>query len=295
MGGNVFETVKQSITTREAAEHYGIEVKRNGMACCPFHDDRTPSMKLDRRFHCFGCGADGDVIDFAARLYNLSPKEAAEKLAQDFGLLYDSQAPPKKTYVRQKSEAQKFRESKQRCFRALADYAHLLRGWETGLAPLTPEDEPHPLFVEALHQKDYVEYLLDFLMEDGIEEQKTWIAEHLTKIMDLERRNKEMAEKPTNRERLREITEGIEQNIKELFESEKYMRYLSVMSRFHRYSVNNTMLIYMQKPDATLVAGYNKWKNQFERHVKKGERGITIIAPTPYKKKIEEQVRPARV
>ena len=146
-----------------------------------------------------------------------------------------------------------------------------------------------PLFVEALHQKDYVEYLLDFLMEDGIEEQKTWIAEHLTKIMDLERRNKEMAEKPTNRERLREITEGIEQNIKELFESEKYMRYLSVMSRFHRYSVNNTMLIYMQKPDATLVAGYNKWKNQFERHVKKGERGITIIAPTPYKKKIEEQ------
>ena len=67
------------------------------------------------------------------------------------------------------------------------------------------------------------------------------------------------------------------------------MRYLSVMSRFHRYSVNNTMLIYMQKPDATLVAGYNKWKNQFERHVKRGEHGITIIAPTPFKKKIEEQ------
>ena len=93
----------------------------------------------------------------------------------------------------------------------------------------------------------------------------------------------------TNRERLQEITAGIEQGIQELFESEKYMRYLSVMSRFHRYSVNNTMLIYMQKPDATLVAGYNKWKNQFERHVKRGEHGITIIAPTPFKKKIEEQ------
>ena len=98
-----------------------------------------------------------------------------------------------------------------------------------------------------------------------------------------------MADKPTNRERLQQITAGIEQGIKELFQSEKYMRYLSVMSRFHRYSVNNTMLIYMQKPDATLVAGYNKWKNQFERHVKKGEHGITIIAPTPFKKKIEEQ------
>ena len=100
-----------------------------------------------------------------------------------------------------------------------------------------------------------------------------------------------MADKPTNRERLQEITAGIEQGIKELFESEKYMRYLSVMSKFHRYSVNNTMLIYMQRPDATLVAGFNKWKNQFERHVKKGEHGITIIAPTPYKKKIEEMKR----
>ena len=101
-----------------------------------------------------------------------------------------------------------------------------------------------------------------------------------------------MAEnKPTNRERLQEITAGIEQGIKELFESEKYMRYLSVMSKFHRYSVNNTMLIYMQKPEATLVAGFNKWKNQFARHVKKGEHGITIIAPTPYKKKIEEMNR----
>ena len=101
-----------------------------------------------------------------------------------------------------------------------------------------------------------------------------------------------MAEnKPTNRERLQEITAGIEQGIKELFESEKYMRYLSVMSKFHRYSVNNTMLIYMQKPEATLVAGFNKWKNQFARHVKKGEHGITIIAPTPYKKKIEEMKR----
>ena len=100
-----------------------------------------------------------------------------------------------------------------------------------------------------------------------------------------------MADKPTNRERLQEITAGIEQGIKELFESEKYMRYLSVMSKFHRYSVNNTMLIYMQRPDATLVAGFQKWKNQFERHVKKGEHGITIIAPTPYKKKIEEMKR----
>ena len=291
MAENVFEAVKQSVSTRDAAAFYGIEVKRNGMACCPFHDDKNPSMKLNEEyFYCFGCGATGDVIDFTAKLFDLSPKEAAEKLAQDFGLIYDSQAPPRRRYVRQKTEAQKFREDRQQCYRVLSDYYYLLKKWEADHSPRTPEEKPHPRFVEAIHKKIYVEYLLDLFLYESEEEQKAWIAEHTAEITHLERRLKIMAEnKPTNRERLREITDGIEQGIKELFESEKYMRYLSVMSRFHRYSVNNTMLIYMQKPDATLVAGYNKWKDQFERHVKKGEHGITIIAPTPYKKKIEEQ------
>ena len=292
MGANVFEIVKQSVTVREAAERYGIEVKRGGMACCPFHDDKNPSMKLNEEyFYCFGCGATGDVIDLTARLYNLSPKEAAGKLAQDFGLIYDSQAPPRRNYVQQKTEAQKFQESRDHAFRVLADYFHLLRKWETGYTPKTPVEPMHPRFLEAVQQKDYIGYLLDSFLEDSPEEQKLWIAEHQSTIANLERRVNIMADKPTNRERLQEITAGIEQGIKELFESEKYMRYLSVMSKFHRYSVNNTMLIYMQKPEATLVAGFNKWKNQFERHVKKGEHGITIIAPTPYKKKIEEMKR----
>ena len=292
MRANVFETVKQSITIREAAERYGIEVGRNSMACCPFHDDKNPSMKLNKDyFYCFGCGATGDVIGLTARLYNLSPKEAAEKLAQDFGLIYDSQAPPRRNYVRQKTEAQKFKESRDHAFRILADYFHLLRKWETNYTPKTPVESMHPRFLEAVQQKDYIGYLLDSFLEDSPEEQKLWIAEHQSTIANLERRVNIMADKPTNRERLQEITAGIEQGIKELFESEKYMRYLSVMSKFHRYSVNNTMLIYMQKPEATLVAGFNKWKNQFARHVKKGEHGITIIAPTPYKKKIEEMKR----
>ena len=292
MSANVFETVKQSITIREAAERYGIEVGRNSMACCPFHDDKNPSMKLNKDyFYCFGCGATGDVIGLTARLYNLSPKEAAEKLAQNFGLIYDSQAPPRRNYVRQKTEAQKFKESRDHAFRILADYFHLLRKWETNYTPKTPVESMHPRFLEAVQQKDYIGYLLDSFLEDSPEEQKLWIAEHQSTIANLERRVNIMADKPTNRERLQEITAGIKQGIKELFESEKYMRYLSVMSKFHRYSVNNTMLIYMQKPEATLVAGFNKWKNQFARHVKKGEHGITIIAPTPYKKKIEEMKR----
>ena len=289
MGESVFEVVKQSVTAREAAELYGIAVGRGGMACCPFHDDRHPSMKVDTRFHCFGCGADGDVIDFTARLYDLSPKGAAEKLAQDFGLSYDSKAPIRRSYVRQKTEAQVRKEKREHGWRVLTDYYHLLRKWEADYSPKTADEDPHPRFLEAVQKKDYMGYLLDTFLDSSTEEQDQWIAEHTAEISAIEGRVNIMADKPTNRERLQQITAGIEQGIKELFESEKYMLYLSVMSRFHRYSVNNTMLIYMQKPDATLVAGYNKWKNQFERHVKRGEHGITIIAPTPFKKKIEEQ------
>ena len=97
-----------------------------------------------------------------------------------------------------------------------------------------------------------------------------------------------MAEKQSNKDRIKEITAGIEQGIKELFESDRYRQYLSTMSRFHKYSLNNVMLIHSQRPDATLVAGFNKWKNQFGRHVKKGERGIQILAPVPFKKKVDE-------
>ena len=290
MGESVFEVVKQSVTVREAAELYGIEVNRGGMACCPFHDDRHPSLKLNEDyFYCFGCGATGDVIDFTARLYNLTAKEAAEKLAQDFGLAYDSKAPIRRNYVRQKSDVQMRKEKREHAWRVLADYYHLLRKWETDYSPRTPDEAPHPRFLEAVQKKDYMAYLLDTFLDSSTEERDQWIAEHTAELSAIERRVNLMADKPTNRERLQQITAGIEQGIKELFEREKYMRYLSVMSRFHRYSVNNTMLIYMQRPDATLVAGYNKWKNQFERHVKRGEHGITIIAPTPFKKKIEEQ------
>ena len=103
---------------------------------------------------------------------NLSPKEAAEKLAQEFGLAYDSQAPPRRRYVRQKSEAQKFKEDRDHTFRVLADYFHLLRKWETDYTPKTPEENPHPRFMEAIQRKDYVGYLLDFFLEDSPEEPK---------------------------------------------------------------------------------------------------------------------------
>ena len=98
-----------------------------------------------------------------------------------------------------------------------------------------------------------------------------------------------MSEKQSNKERIREITAGIEKGIMELFESDCYRNYLITMSRFHRYSLNNVMLIHAQRPNATLVAGFSKWKNSFGRHVKKGEKGIQILAPTPYKIKVDKE------
>ena len=96
-----------------------------------------------------------------------------------------------------------------------------------------------------------------------------------------------MAESKTEKQKVQEITEKLEQGIKELFESEKYKTYLNTMSKFHNYSFNNIMLIAMQKPDATLVAGFKAWQKNFDRHVKKGEKGIRILAPAPYKIKEE--------
>ena len=193
---NVFEAVKQSVTTRQAAEHYGIRVNRNGMACCPFHNDKTPSMKLDKRFHCFGCGADGDVIDFVAALYGLGKKEAAAQLASDFGLAYEDWKPPgraRKPKPRQKSPEEQFREAKAHCFRVLADYLHLLRVWKTDYAPHSPEEAFHPRFVEALQKQAHVEYLLDVLLFGETEEKAVLIMDYGKDVIQLEQRMAELA------------------------------------------------------------------------------------------------------
>ncbi len=146
---NVFEAVKQSVTTRQATEMYGLKISRNNMASCPFHNDRTPSMKVDNRFHCFGCGADGDVIDFVSRLYGISGLEAAQKTASDFGISYDSKSvkAKQKQAERKKSDAQIYAEAEQRCFRVLSDYYHLLKKWEMDYAPSMEDEMWHPLFV----------------------------------------------------------------------------------------------------------------------------------------------------
>ena len=163
---NVFGTVKTSINTREAAEHYGIEVNRYGKALCPFHNDRHPSMVVyDDHYHCFACGEHGDVIDLVANLYGLPVYDAATKLAYDFGISQDK-PPTKETEekLNRKSEAQQLRENEKLCFSALLAYMKLLQEWKRVYAPRSPEDEPDDRFVQACHNFDYVEYLVDLLI-----------------------------------------------------------------------------------------------------------------------------------
>lgn len=166
----IYETIKAAISVKQAAEHYGLKINRNGMACCPFRHDRHPSLKLnDDYFFCFGCGAKGVVIDFVARLFNLTSYESAQKLAADFGL--DPKPPtaaamvkPKRPYIRQ------FREDEMMCFRVLTDYLHLLEDWKMRYAPKTPDDTLDDRFVEACQMFDHIEYLADILTVGGLEE-----------------------------------------------------------------------------------------------------------------------------
>ena len=164
---NLFEIVKLNITTRQAAEAYGFRPNRSSMICCPFHADRNPSMKVDFRFHCFGCGADGDVIDFTAKLFQLSLLQAAEKLAANFGLSATDNFQPLPC-----KPVEKPLSPKDQFYKILCGYRSLLANWRMAYAPKNPEASLHPCFVASLHYADRVQYLLDILLLGSLPEKQ---------------------------------------------------------------------------------------------------------------------------
>ena len=174
---SVFETIKAAVTLRQAAETYGLTVSRNGMTCCPFHEDKHPSLKLNEDyFFCFGCHASGDVIDFTARLLGLSCYEAAQKLASDFDI---SAEPGQVTTGANKSNPPQWHQSRLdelRFLRVLTDYLHLLKEWKCKYAPQTPEDILDDRFVASCQQYDRIAYLLDFLTHASVEGRDSLIA-----------------------------------------------------------------------------------------------------------------------
>lgn len=188
---NIWDSVKQAVTAREAAEYYGIEPNRAGMCRCPFHSERTPSMKLDERFHCFGCGADGSVIDLAAGLFELSPLEAAKKLAADFGVAYDNKPPDlkqRRIIAQKKRDKNTFAEAENKCWRVLMNYHNRLLEYLNDHAPKTPAEPLDERFQEALLNLDFIGYLLDILIYGDTAEKADLIITNGRWIKEIEQR-----------------------------------------------------------------------------------------------------------
>lgn len=176
---NIFQEMKERVTARQVAERYGLKVSRNGMACCPFHNDKHPSMKIDRNYYCFACGAKGDAVNYVAVLFGLSQFEAAKKINEDFSLNLPIGMPEdkrkQKSKVKKKEKAPTKEERMQfvqkkidKWAKDAADvllrYLRWIEFWKEFYKPESEEEEWHPLFAEALQNERKVSYLADILM-----------------------------------------------------------------------------------------------------------------------------------
>ena len=189
---NLFDTVKAAVQPRMAAERYGLPIQQGSMVCCPFHADRTPSMKLNEDyFYCFGCGAHGDVIALTAQLFDLPPAEAAKKLAADFGI-----AGQKPSILAKLQRWKSQEETERRCFRVLEDYLRILQDWKTNCAPQSPEDAIDPRYAEACHMLERIGNMLDILA-CGTPQERAEVVVDLQKddrLARMEARNRQIRE-----------------------------------------------------------------------------------------------------
>ena len=185
---NLFETVRTNVKAIDVVLMTGFQPNRSKMICCPFHNDKHPSMKVDRRYFCFGCGAKGDAVDFVANYYGLSLKEAAEKIASDFALTYDNTGYSegvRKPIAARRSEYQIWAEKKRELFAYLSRLHEQLREMKMKYAPKDREDsEWSPLFVLAAKEFAYVDYLYDYCMFEAAEDELKLKIDEITKEME---------------------------------------------------------------------------------------------------------------
>lgn len=203
---NIFKEVKSAVSVKDAAIFYGMNPNRNGLCQCPFHNDKTPSLKVDIRYYCFGCGATGDVVDFVGKLFSLPPLAAATKIANDFGIdcgflspHKQSSKPPKQnpTILQKNNEYQI-----QRAFDlyvrdalfSLHEYREKIRMFKQNYAPTMEQglDNCHPLFEEALMNLDRIDWMIDELTFGYRDEQIDFINTYKGEIANVKRRNEEL-------------------------------------------------------------------------------------------------------
>ena len=196
---NTYDYIKDSITVPQAAERYGMKIGRGGMVCCPFHEDKHPSMKLNERyFYCFGCGAHGDVIDLTARLLGTTTKDTVQTLLNDFGLNLGSDPPasttPKRPAIHQ------FRQDEMRCVSVLTEFLHLLQAWKSQYVPSSPDDPLDDHYVLACQLEEPIGYTLDILTVGELPE-RVRLVDDLAGTGKLDRLKQTMADMKENGER----------------------------------------------------------------------------------------------
>lgn len=190
----VFDKIKSDLSMKEVAGYYGLDFDRAGMACCPFHDDRTPSLKLyEDHFYCFGCGEHGDVIDLVSELYGLKPVDAARKISEDFGLNLFEQgiAVP---FNREQTENQKYRLWLKYAAETVSDYIDRLKEWRAVYSPHDHFTEPNELFIESLNQMSYAEYIRD-IIKYGTEDERKDLYLNGKELIDNMRKRTDLAKK----------------------------------------------------------------------------------------------------
>ncbi|NDO20369.1 DNA primase [Lachnospiraceae bacterium MD329] len=162
---SIFKTIKEQLNLIDTAKHYGVSIRRNGFANCIFHNDKHPSMKLYKdHYHCFACGAHGDVISFSAQLFGLPPYEAAKLLATDFGIADIKAISRKQQYLTENTARS-----------ILTEYVFSLKSNRDKYRPCSPDEELHPLYIESIKLLPLYEYYLDILTSGSKEERKLFI------------------------------------------------------------------------------------------------------------------------
>jgi hypothetical protein len=190
---NIFEEIRNMVAMPDVAKFYGLEISHSGMACCPFHNDNTPSMKIyETNYFCFGCGATGDCTGFVAKLFNISQLEAAKKISYDFGLRLFTQEIAVLVQIGLSPERE-YQQWLQNARLSVSKYLNLLNEWRVKYKPDNSLENIHPHFEESLLQTGYTEYIDEILVFGTDNEKRELYDKNQTEILKIQKRLEKLA------------------------------------------------------------------------------------------------------
>jgi len=281
MQSSIFTDVKERVDFKDVVQYYGFEVNRGGFLSCPFHSDKTPSLKVyDEHFYCFGCGEHGDAIAFVGKIFNLSPLDAARKLASDFGIAVDSFSEYKrreKPVIKVKIDTYAIDE--QRAYNILQNYHAFLKQCRVDYAPQHHDEALHPLFAKSLMELDKFEHYV-FIFITGKKDERIAFMKNSADLLDrIERELQEMEGEMPTKSKIEHYTELLQNSVNSLSEPEKWLPFLETSARIYKYKFRDKVMIHAQRPGATACADYDLWRRPdiADRQVMRGSKGIALL------------------